>query len=216
MLDMSSLTILFQIGPMELIATIYDGQLWFAARQVSECLPVAKCFIQRTCKEEKVTEADQPQKKQTPRNDDYMIDERHLYRMLLAADAEAAKPFQRWVAGSVWPALQVDRFYLLEEERLEGVEKDDRSEVTDIPQVPVESLDWLADVVLPTIRRDQMYIVGEEHCSITRPDQATLLAMVFSKSKAKAARWKTRPNRREHLNLAKDFALISESTRSLQ
>lgn len=190
-----------KIGLLTLYAGCLDGQIVFHAHHLfkqlgleswPECVEDEFCVVQDKTGQEHVT-----------------VSEQGLYLAVFASRAKAARQFQNWILHCVLPAVLVDRFYYVGEE-YGGT----ASELSLDPKEPFYGLPeahhfWLAEQVLPAIRRDGDFFsdLGRVSCSLpdVRIRELKLDLGWRSNGSAKMARFHQQASRKRFARIAKHF-----------
>lgn len=91
-----------------------------------------------------------------------VVFEEELYEMVLCSEAKVARQFQNWVLHCVLPAVLLDRFYFVGEERGSTSSNQVLEPMAPFDGMPRAHLFWMTRQVLPTVREEAEFYTDHE------------------------------------------------------
>ncbi|WGI21215.1 BRO family protein [Amylibacter sp. IMCC11727] len=211
--DIASIFTTIKLGPLSVAAACFDGQLLFLTEHLLDRLKFDGLTLEAVfCS---ATAYDKAGKKHE------VVTEEGLYFLLLQSDAKEARPFQNWVSQCVLPAVLLDRFYQVGEEKNGTHSHDVLDPKDEYGNVPEAFHSWLAEAVLPSIRRCGRFFTDLEelfddqglyHPSPKAVSKELELLVLRSGVGRKISRFHQQPSKRRFARVAKQFSALNDLT----
>lgn len=195
----------FKVGLLTLHVAVADGQLVFHVGQLIKQLKIDPELLDE--KFDPCLVIDEGGEVHT------VVCEEDLYPLVLASEAKVARQFQNWVLHCVLPAVLLDRFYFVGEER--GGTPSDQTLDPKAPfyGLPDAHVDWIARRVLPTIREEGGFYTDHEAINpMTVPSNRQQTdCMMGVNGQAKLDRLHQQASRKRFARIARQFRQMQET-----